>query len=324
LSVLVCGGAGYIGSHVNKMLSQKGYETVVLDNLVYGHRQAVKWGTFVQGDLGDKALLDQLFSQYRFEAVIHLAAWAYVGESVAHPEKYYENNVVNTLNLLKAMRRHQCSKLVFSSTCATYGQPEQVPITEDMPQCPINPYGASKLMCERMMVDFSKAYDLSFVALRYFNAAGADPDGQLGESHSPETHLIPLVLDAASGNRESISVFGTDYPTPDGSCIRDYIHVWDLAQAHVLALSYLEQGGSSECLNLGNESGASVWEVIQTACQVTGKEIPVKPYPRREGDPAKLVGSCEKAKQILGWNPQYPQLETIIQHAWNWHQNREY
>lgn len=322
--LLITGGAGYIGSHVNKMLSRLGYSTVVLDNLIYGHREAVRWGELKVGDLGTPGLLDALFAQYRFDAVLHFAAWAYVGESVADPQKYYQNNTANTLALLSAMVRHGCVKLVFSSTCATYGEPARTPITEEMPQNPINPYGASKLTAEWIMRDFSKAYGLSFVSLRYFNAAGADPEGELGESHTPETHLIPLVLDAASGARAGIQVFGADYPTRDGSCVRDYIHVWDLAQAHVKALQYLEQGGRSGFFNLGNERGASVLEVIQAARLVTGREIPVSFAPRRPGDPAVLVGSGEKAKRVLGWNPQFSQLETMVEHAWNWHENRKY
>lgn len=319
MAILVCGGAGYIGSHANKMLNRMGYETVVFDNLVYGHREAVKWGTFVEGDLKNPEEINGVFEKYPIEAVMHFAAYAYVGESVVDPEKYYYNNVACTLNLLHAMRTHGCDKIIFSSTCATYGEPEKVPITEDMPQKPINPYGASKLMVERILSDYDAAYGLRSVALRYFNAAGADPEGEIGEDHNPETHLIPLVLDAASGKRPDIKVFGTDYPTRDGSCIRDYIHVTDLADAHVRALKYLQEGGASERFNLGNERGTSVLEVIDAARKVTGREIPVTLTNRRAGDPAMLVGSGEKAKKVLGWEPKYAEIETIVRHAWEWH-----
>jgi len=324
VAVLICGGAGYIGSHINKFLSQKGYETIVFDNLVYGHREAVKWGTFAEGDLSREADLEAVFSGHEIEAVFHFAAYAYVGESVKEPEKYYYNNVVNTLNLLKIMRRYGCRRIIFSSSCATYGEPETVPIEEDQRQDPINPYGATKLMAERILRDYGKAYGLSYAVLRYFNAAGADPKGEIGESHTPETHLIPLVLSAASGRQKGIQVFGTDYPTPDGSCIRDYIHVWDLAEAHYLALRYLEQGGKSDFFNLGNERGASVLEVAEAVKQVTGKEFPVICGGRRPGDPAVLVGSSRKAREILGWEPKYPQIETIVQHAWNWQEHGEF
>lgn len=322
MAILICGGAGYIGSHVNKMLSRRGYETVVFDNLVYGHREAVKWGTFVEGDLKNREEIEAVFERYPIEAVMHFVAYAYVGESVADPEKYYRNNVANTLNLLSVMRRHGCDKLIFSSTCATYGEPESVPITEEMPQNPINPYGASKLMVERILKDFGNAYGLRYVVLRYFNAAGADPEAEIGEDHDPETHLIPLVLDAASGKRPDIKVFGRDYPTRDGSCIRDYIHVEDLASAHVLALEYLARDGKSDFFNLGNEQGTSVLEVIEAARRVTGKEFPITFKERRPGDPAVLVGSSEKARETLGWKPRYGDIEIIVRHAWGWHKLR--
>ena len=324
MAILVCGGAGYIGSHINKQLHREGYETVVFDNLVYGHREAVKWGTFVQGDLSNVEDIEKVFSEYQIDAVFHFAAYAYVGESVEKPEKYYYNNVVNTLNLLKVMMKHDCKKIIFSSTCATYGEPEKLPITEDMPQRPINPYGATKLMVERIFRDYAEAYGLQFVVLRYFNAAGADPDGEIGESHNPETHIIPLVLDAASGKRANIKVFGTDYDTRDGSCIRDYIHVTDLAEAHLLSLHYLEQGKGCEFFNLGNASGTSVLEVINAVKLVTGKEFQVVYDERRPGDPATLVGSSEKARKILGWTPKYADIDTIVAHAWKWHENAEY
>lgn len=282
MAVLVCGGAGYIGSHVNKQLNKEGYETVVFDNLIYGHREAVKWGHFVQGDLKNIDEIEAVFQKYSIEAVFHFAAYAYVGESVKEPEKYYYNNVANTLNLLHVMKKYGCNKIIFSSTCATYGEPERVPITEDMQQSPINPYGASKLMVETIFQDYSKAYGLKFVVLRYFNAAGADPEGEIGESHTPETHLIPLVLDAASGKRQDIKVFGTDYDTPDGSCIRDYIHVYDLATAHLLALHYLEEGKESNFFNLGNALGTSVLEVVESVKKVTNRKFRVTMTDRRK------------------------------------------
>ena len=323
MAVLVCGGAGYIGSHVNKMLNRMGYDTVVFDNLVYGHREAVKWGEFVRGDLKDPEEIEAVFDTYPIEAVMHFAAYAYVGESVTDPEKYYFNNVACTLNLLRTMRGHGCDKIIFSSTCSTYGEPARVPIMEDMPQDPINPYGASKLMVERILSDYGTAYGLRSVALRYFNAAGADPECEIGEDHDPETHLIPLVLDAASGRRPDIKVFGTDYPTRDGSCIRDYIHVEDLAKAHILALKYLQSGGSSERFNLGNERGTSVLEVIEAVKKVTGKDFRVTLSDRRPGDPATLVGSSDKVKAVLGWEPKYAEIETIVEHAWKWHEKKK-
>ncbi|MCR4705606.1 MAG: UDP-glucose 4-epimerase GalE [Lachnospiraceae bacterium] len=321
MAILICGGAGYIGSHINKQLYYEGYETVVFDSLIYGHKEAVKWGTFIKGDLANIDEIEEVFKRYKIEAVYHFAAFAYVGESVEEPEKYYYNNVVNTLNLLRVMRKYGCNKIIFSSTCATYGEPEKVPIVENMPQNPINPYGMTKLTVERIFRDYKKAYGLQFVVLRYFNAAGADPEGELGESHDPETHLIPLVLDAASGKRSDIKVFGTDYDTPDGSCIRDYIHVMDLADAHVRALRYLEKGGEGDFFNLGNTIGTSVLEVVESVKRVTGKDFPVTMTERRPGDPAKLVGSSEKAKSVLGWEPIYGDIDTIVTHAWNWHEH---
>ncbi len=322
--VLICGGAGYIGSHVNKLLARKGYETVVYDNLVYGHREAVKWGRLIEGDLGDEAALDAVFSAYPVDAVLHFAAYAYVGESVLDPEKYYRNNVTGTLNLLEVMRRHGCGRLIFSSTCATYGVPDRLPITEDHVQNPVNPYGFTKLAVERILKDYHAAYGLEAVALRYFNAAGADPDGQLGESHDPETHLIPLVLEAAAGLRPDVKVFGTDYPTPDGSCVRDYVHVTDLAEAHLAALEYLRKGGGIDFFNLGNEKGASVLEVIAAVRRVTGRDFKVTLAPRRPGDPPRLVGSAAKARRVLSWRPRYGDIDTICLHAWRWLQKKEY
>lgn len=324
MAILICGGAGYIGSHINKELNKAGYETVVFDNLIYGHKEAVKWGHFVKGDLSDIEDLERVFTDFDIEAVFHFAAFAYVGESVLKPEKYYYNNVVNTLNLLKVMMKHRCNRIIFSSTCATYGEPERIPITEDMPQHPINPYGATKLMMERIFKDYHKAYGLEFVVLRYFNAAGCDPDGEIGESHDPETHIIPLVLDAAGGQRPDIKVFGTDYDTPDGSCIRDYIHVTDLASAHLLALHHLEEGNDSDFFNLGNTKGTSVIEVIESVKRITGKDFKVIHADRRPGDPAVLVGSSEKAQRVLGWKPEYGDIDTIVRHAWKWHEKREY
>ncbi len=323
-SILIVGGAGYIGSHINKLLHQKGYSTVVLDNLVYGHQEAVKWGVLEIGDLSDVDRLNKLFQKYKFQAVFHFAAYAYVGESVKHPAKYYHNNVANTLHLLDTMVRYKVRNIIFSSSCATYGVPKDMPITEAMEQKPINPYGASKLMVERILKDYHKAYGISYLCLRYFNAAGADPEGEIGESHTPETHLIPLVLAAAAGEQESVSVFGTEYPTRDGSCVRDYIHVSDLADAHLRAMEYILQGGESTCLNLGYGNGNSVLEVIAAAERVTGKKIPVILKEKRAGDPPILIGSMELAKKLLGWEPHYSKIEKIIEDAWNWYQNKQY
>jgi UDP-glucose 4-epimerase len=324
-TILVTGGAGYIGSHAVLALQQSGYRVVVLDNLVYGHRELVEQvlqAELIVGDTNDRPLLDRIFATYDIAAVMHFAAYAYVGESVSDPAKYYRNNVIGTLTLLEAMITANVKKFVFSSTCATYGIPKTVPIPEAHPQDPINPYGATKLMVERILADFDVAHQFKSVCFRYFNAAGADPDGRLGEDHNPETHLIPLVLLTAMGKRDSISVFGTDYPTPDGTCIRDYIHVADLATAHVLGLDYLLKGGNSEAFNLGNGNGFSVKQVIDAAQQVTGRSIKVVECDRRPGDPPALVGSSEKARTMLGWQPQYPDIQPIIAHAWNWHQIR--
>ncbi|MGA9382205.1 MAG: UDP-glucose 4-epimerase GalE [Phormidium sp.] len=323
--ILVTGGAGYIGSHAVQALQKSGYDVVILDNLVYGHRDIVESVLKVElvvGDTGDRALLDRLFSSRNIAAVMHFAAYAYVGESVTDPAKYYRNNVLGTLTLLEAMVAANVKKFVFSSTCATYGVPQIVPIPEDHPQDPINPYGATKLMVERILADFDVAYNLKSVSFRYFNAAGADPNGLLGEDHNPETHLLPLVLMTALGKRESVSIFGTDYPTRDGTCIRDYIHVCDLADAHVLGLEYLLNGGDSNIFNLGNGSGFSVKEAIDAAREITGKEIKAIKCDRRPGDPPMLVGTSEKARQILGWQPQYADIKDILTHAWNWHQKR--
>jgi UDP-glucose 4-epimerase len=323
--ILVTGGAGYIGSHAVIALQQAGYEVLILDNLVYGHRDLVETklkAKLIVGDTNDRALLDQLFADHAIAAVMHFAAYAYVGESVTEPDKYYRNNVVGTLTLLEAMVAAKIPYFVFSSTCATYGVPQEVPIPEDHPQKPINPYGMTKLMVEQILKDFDRAYGLKSVCFRYFNAAGANPEGGLGEDHQPETHLIPLVLLTALGKRDAITVFGTDYPTPDGTCVRDYIHVTDLAEAHVLGVKHLLQNQTSEIFNLGNGNGFSVKEVIEAAKKVTGREIKVIESDRREGDPPALVGSGEKAKKMLGWNPKYADLNLILQHAWQWHQQR--
>ncbi len=316
--ILIVGGAGYIGSHVNKFLSERGYETLILDNLTKGHRESVKWGRFIEGDLGDRRLLGRILTRYDVEAVMHFAAFTDVGESVQKPGDYYRNNVMNTLNLLDSMRENGVSKFIFSSTCAVYGNPSEIPITEEHPLNPISPYGRSKLMVEEVLRDYSDAYGLSYVSLRYFNAAGADPEGEIGELHDPETHLIPIVLDAAMGLRDSVRIFGTDYPTPDGTCIRDYIHVMDLADAHWRALEYLE-GERSGVFNLGNGNGFSVREVIETCREVTGASIRAVEDERRPGDPPELVGSSERALEILGWRPVFTELEEIIKTAWNWH-----
>ena len=321
-TILVTGGAGYIGSHACKALSKAGYTPVAYDNLCFGHDWAVKWGPLEQGNILDRARVDEVFARHRPAAVMHFAAFAYVGESVTDPGKYYRNNVVGSLTLLEAMRDHGVGTIVFSSTCATYGVPDAIPIKEDAPQRPINPYGASKLMAERMIQDFAVAHELKFALLRYFNASGADPDNQIGESHDPETHLIPLVLDAASGRRPSITVFGSDYDTPDGTCVRDYIHVADLASAHICALEALQRGSPSDAYNLGNGLGASVNEVIDVAQRVTGLTVPVVRGPRRAGDPAVLITDSSKARDELGWVPAISDLAHIVGTAWAWHQRQ--
>lgn len=318
--VLVTGGAGYIGSHACKALAAAGYVPVSFDNLVYGHEWAVHWGPLVRGDILDRAALDAAILEWQPVAVMHFAAFAYVGESVLNPGKYYRNNVAGSLTLLEAMRDHGIDKFIFSSTCATYGVPDVVPISETLPQRPINPYGASKLMIEQMLRDFDVAHGLRSISLRYFNAAGADPEGEIGESHDPETHLIPLVLDAAAGTRPEIVVYGDDYDTPDGTCIRDYIHVTDLADAHVLALGALESGSPTMAYNLGNGRGFSVKEVIETARAVTGREIPVRFGERRPGDPPRLVGDATRIQKELGWQPRHANLADMIGTAWQWHQ----
>ncbi|MCS6960848.1 MAG: UDP-glucose 4-epimerase GalE [Pseudanabaenaceae cyanobacterium SKYGB_i_bin29] len=325
MKILVTGGAGYIGSHCVLALQERGYDVLVLDNLVYGHRDfltdvlQVDW---VQGDVNDRVLLDEIFTNYKIGAVLHFAAYAYVGESVQLPAKYYRNNVGGSLTLLEAMVAHRVPYFIFSSTCATYGVPQVIPIPETHPQQPINPYGKSKLMVEQMLTDLEGAYGIRSVIFRYFNAAGADPQARLGEDHNPETHLIPLVFYAALGKRSAISIYGTDYPTHDGTCIRDYVHVMDLAEAHVLGLEYLLAGNPSDAFNLGNGNGFSVKEVIDCAQTVCSKSITVVMTDRRPGDPPILVGSSDKAKQILGWQPRYYELKQILTDAWRWHQKR--
>ena len=324
-TILVTGGAGYIGSHTVLALQRAGYDVIILDNLVYGHRDLVEGVLKVKlvvGDTSDRPLLDRLFADRNIEAVMHFAAFIAVGESVADPGTYYRNNVAGTLSLLQAMVAAGVKKLVFSSTCAIYGEPQILPIPEDHPQNPISPYAASKAMVERILADFDRACNLKSVRFRYFNAAGAEPTGLLGEDHQPETHLIPLALLTALGKRDCLSVFGTDYPTEDGTCIRDYIHVCDLADAHVLGLAYLLRGGDSDAFNLGNGNGFSVRQVIETARLVTGREIKAAERDRRPGDPPVLVGSSDKARKILDWHPQYQDLKEIVTHAWQWHQRR--
>lgn len=317
--IFIVGGAGYIGSHVNKFLSKKGYKTLILDNLSKGHEEFVKWGEFIKGDLKDKRLLDKIFKEYNITTVMHFAALTDVRESIKDPGSYYRNNVKNTLNLLDAMQKNNINRFIFSSTCAVYGDPIETPITEDHPCNPISPYGRSKLMIEKILEDYSNAYDFNYVSLRYFNAAGADPQTEIGEWHEPETHLIPIILDVAIGKRENVQIFGTDYPTPDGTCIRDYIHVMDLADAHYKALKLLEED-KSEIFNLGNGDGFSVKEIIETCREVTGEEIPTIESDRRPGDPPILIGSSKKAKKILRWEPEFPDIKDIIETAWEWHQ----
>jgi UDP-arabinose 4-epimerase len=318
MNVLVTGGAGYIGSHTAKVLAKSGYKPVVVDNMTFGHDWAVKWGPLEKGDLCDADFVRQVLAQHKIEAVVHFAANAFVGESMSNPRKYFKNNVVNTLNLLNAMMDASVKTIVFSSTCATYGDPIRVPIDETHPQNPVNPYGESKLFVEKMLKWYGSAYGLRWVALRYFNAAGADPEGEIGEDHTPETHLIPLVIQAALKQRPHIEVFGTDYPTPDKTAIRDYIHVTDLADAHVKAIQILQNGGKSDAINLGTGTGNSVREVIKAVEKVSGRPVKVVDSPRRAGDPPALVADAKKAASVLKWKPQYANIETIVEHAWKW------
>lgn len=321
VNILVVGGAGFIGSHMVKYLLHAGHDVVVADNFSTGHRDALLGGALVEIDVADAARLDALFAAHRIDAVMHFASFIEVGESVREPGKYYANNLAATLALLQAMLRAGVEKFIFSSSAAVYGNPDYTPIDETHAKAPINPYGRSKWMVEQILEDFDRAYGLRSVRLRYFNAAGAAPDGALGERHDPETHLIPLILAAASGRRQALTVFGRDYDTPDGTCIRDYIHVTDLVEAHALALDYLMAAGASAVFNLGNGNGYSVQEVIDAAERVTGREIPQNSAPRRPGDPPRLVADASLARKVLGWQPRYSDLETIIAHAWRWEQD---
>ena len=320
MKLLVLGGAGYIGSHTATELLDNGHEVVIADNLVTGYREAIpEKATFYQGDIRDKDFLNDLMKKEKVDAVIHFAAYSLVGESVVNPLKYYENNLYGTKVLLDAMIKSGVDKIVFSSTAATYGEPENIPILENDRTCPTNPYGETKLAMEKMISWAAKAHGLHYVSLRYFNACGAHESGQIGEAHSPETHLIPLVLQVPLGQREAINIYGDDYPTEDGTCIRDYIHVTDLAQAHILAVEYLMKGNDSNVFNLGNGVGFSVKEVVEVARKVTGHAIPAVITERRAGDPARLIASSEKAREVLNWNPQHAELEEIISSAWKWH-----
>ncbi|MEL6438553.1 MAG: UDP-glucose 4-epimerase GalE [Cyanobacteria bacterium J06621_8] len=324
-TILVTGGAGYIGSHAALALKNSGYEVIILDNLSNGHADLIEQMLqlkLVIGDTSDRSLLDKLFTNYKIDAVMHFAAYIAVGESVTEPGKYYRNNVASTLNLLEAMLAHGINKIVFSSTCAVYGMPQEIPMTENHPHRPLSPYAATKDMVERILADFDTAFSLKSVAFRYFNACGANPQGLIGEDHDPESHLIPLALLTALKHREKLYIYGTDYDTPDGTCVRDYIHVNDLASAHILGLEYLLAGGKSDIFNLGNGNGFSVREVIETAREVTGMDIPAIESDRRPGDAPILVGSSKKVRELLGWNPQYADLKVIIDHAWQWHQKR--
>ena len=323
MNILVVGGAGYIGSHMVKLLGRRGCHVTTLDDLSSGHRDTVLAGDFIQGDMADAALLRNVFATRPYDAVMHFASFIEVGESVREPAKYYRNNVANTLTLLAAMREAGVDRFIFSSTAAIFGTPQYAPIDERHPRAPINPYGRTKNMVEDVLVDYERAYGLRSVCLRYFNAAGADPDGELGERHDPESHLIPLALQAASGRRPGLSIYGTDYDTPDGTCIRDYVHVSDLCDAHWLALESLRDGAASQAYNLGNGNGFSVLEVIETAKKVTGVNFPVKPEARRAGDPPRLVADSSAIKSTLGWSPRYADLETIVSHAWAFERARQ-
>lgn len=320
-NILVCGGAGYIGSHMVAQLERRGYNVIVADSLVTGHRDAIKGHKLYVGELRDRAFLDKVFSENEIDGIINFAAFSLVGESCENPLKYYENNVGGAITLLGAMRDYGVKKIVFSSTAATYGEPEKQPIEETDRTFPTNPYGETKLSIEKLLKWCDKAYGIKYVALRYFNACGADAEKDIGEDHSPESHLIPIVLQTALGKRDHIGIFGEDYPTPDGTCVRDYIHVTDLADAHLLALEYLDKGNESDVFNLGIGSGYSVKEIIETARRVTGCEIPAKVESRRAGDPSTLIACNAKACSVLGWNPSHSDLENIIATAWRWHQS---
>ena len=317
--ILIAGGAGYIGSHTNKLLSRRGLPTVVFDNLSLGHREFARWGEFFFGDLGEKNRIRDCFRKFPIRAVMHFSALAYVGESMTQPARYYHNNVLNTIRLLEVMREFGVSRFIFSSSCSVYGLPTESPITEDHPRRPISPYGRTKLMVEQILEDFDTAYGMKYISLRYFNAAGADPDGEIGEWHDPETHLIPLAIQAALGLRPAVPVFGTDYPTKDGTCIRDYIHVNDLAGAHIRALDYLMSAGRSDVFNLGNGDGYSVRDILRAVEDVGGRPPKVMAADRRPGDPPVLISQSEKAHRLLGWFPDHSDLKTIIETAWAWH-----
>ena len=318
MAILIIGGAGYIGSHTARILADRGHEAVVFDSLELGHREAVAGLPLVVADYANKDALDRAIKEHGVDAVMHFGAYASVGDSVADPARYYENNIGGGLVILRAMLDNGVKHMIFSSSAATYGEPEVIPIPEDHPQKTTNPYGETKLMYERILRDYDAAYGLKSVSLRYFNAAGADPEGRLGEDHDPEQHLIPLVIDAALGRRESVKIFGTDWDTPDGTCLRDFIHIVDLADAHIRALDYLRAGGRTTAYNLGNSQGHTVRQVIEAVERVTGRKVNAVPAPRRPGDPARLVASCERIKAELGWTPRYPDIETIIEHAYRW------
>ncbi len=319
MRVLVTGGAGYIGSHTAKLLATSGHVPIVFDDLSQGHDWAVKWGPIERGSLSDQERLREVLARHPVDAVIHFAANALVGESMSNPTKYFRNNTVGTLNLLDAMHAAGVDRIVFSSTCATYGNPVRVPIDEGHPQAPVNPYGESKLMVEKILRWYGECYGLRWMALRYFNAAGADPDGEIGEDHDPESHLIPLVIGAAMGTRPPVKIFGTDYDTPDGTAIRDYVHVMDLAEAHLRALQRLDEGTPSQAVNLGTGQGQSVRAVVTTVSHTAGKAVPAVESPRRAGDPATLVADPTRARDVLGWTCRYPDLDVIVEHAWRWH-----
>jgi UDP-glucose-4-epimerase GalE len=323
MRILVTGGAGYIGSHTAKLLAAAGHQPVVFDDLNQGHEWAVKWGPLERGSLSDPSRLAEVFRAHRVDAVVHFAASALVGESMTNPTKYFHNNTVGTLNLLDAMHHAGVNTIVFSSTCATYGDPVRVPIDETHPQAPVNPYGESKLMVEKMLRWYGDIYGLKWMALRYFNAAGADPDGEIGEDHDPESHLIPLVIGAAQGLRPAVKIFGSDYPTADGTAVRDYVHVMDLGDAHLRALDRLQSGTASQAINLGTGRGHSVKEVVDAVARVSGRQVPAVEAARRAGDPPELVAAPDRARDVLGWTCKYADLDTIVGHAWAWHEKHK-
>lgn len=324
MKILVCGGAGYIGSHMCKMLARQGHQVTVFDNLSTGHREACQWGNFIHGDLLDIKALQSLFSSSGFAAVMHFSARSLVGESVANPALYYLNNVVGTLNLLEAMRTSEVKRLVFSSSASIFGSPLQDLIDEAHPQIPINPYGETKLIVEKALGYYAQAYGLNSVSLRYFNAAGADPDSTIGESHTPETHLIPNVLKAALAENKRLKVFGNDYQTKDGTCVRDYIHINDLCQAHLLGMEYMDDHPGAHGFNLGNGMGFSILDILRTSAEVTGREIPYDIESRRPGDPPSLVADSRRAREVLGWRPRHVEISEIIRSAWDWHQHQKF